>query len=71
LEFLLIYNDYDQILHQDVMANMLQTGSDNDSRQNYMKVAQVYDDGDIHAHYINEVIQEDKGILPIDYIQKR
>ncbi|HET9806993.1 MAG TPA: hypothetical protein VFP49_08805 [Nitrososphaeraceae archaeon] len=67
----MIYNDYDQILHQDVMANMLQTGSDNDSRQNYMKVAQVYDDGDIHAHYINEVIQEDKGILPIDYIQKR
>ncbi|MGE5634987.1 MAG: hypothetical protein ACM3VV_07115 [Deltaproteobacteria bacterium] len=50
---------------------MLQTGSDNDSRQNYMKVAQVHDDGDIHAHYINEVIQEDKGILPIDYIQKR
>ncbi len=50
----------------DVMTTMSQTGSDNDSRQNYMKIAQIYDDGDIHAHYINEVIQEDKGILPID-----
>jgi hypothetical protein len=50
----------------DVMANMSQTASDNDTRQNYMKVAQVYDDGDIHSHYINEVIQEDSGILPID-----
>ena len=50
----------------DVMTTMSQTGSDNDSRQNYMKIAQIYDDGDIHTHYINEVIQEDKGILPID-----
>lgn len=52
----------------DVMANMSQTNSDNDTRQNYMKVAQVYDDGDVHAHYVNEVIQEDSGIVPIDDI---
>jgi hypothetical protein len=50
----------------DVMANMSQTASDNDTRQNYMKVAQVYDDGDIHSHYVNEVIEEDSGIVPID-----
>lgn len=50
----------------DVMASMSRTATDNDTRQNYMKVAQLYDDGDMHAHYVNEVIQEDSGILPID-----
>ena len=50
----------------DVMASMSQTDTDKDTRQNYMKVAQLYDDGDMHAHYVNEVIQEDSGILPID-----
>ena len=48
------------------MASMSQTAPGNDTRQNYIKVAQVYDDGDIHARYINEIIQEDSGILPID-----
>ena len=50
----------------DVMASMSQTAAGNDTRQNYIKVAQVYDDGDIHARYINEIIQEDSGILPIE-----
>ena len=50
----------------DVMDKMSQTNSDNDTRQNYMKLAQVYDDGDVHAHYVNEVIQEDSGIEPRD-----
>ena len=50
----------------DVMANMSQTALEKDTRQNYMKVAQVYDDGDIHSHYVNEVIEEDSGIVPID-----
>ena len=50
----------------DVMASMSQTDTDKDTRQNYMKVAQLYDDGDMHAHYVNEVIQEDSGIFPID-----
>ncbi len=53
-------------VHIDVMASMSQTAPVNDTRQNYIKVAQVFDDGDIHAHYVNEVIQEDSGILPID-----
>ena len=52
----------------DVMASMSQTAPGNDTRQNYIKVAQVYDDGDIHARYINEIIQEDSGILPIEDI---
>ena len=50
----------------DVMASMSQTAPGNDTRQNYIKVAQVYDDGDIHARYINEIIHEDSGILPIE-----
>lgn len=50
----------------DVIANMSQTSLDNDTRQNYLKVAQVYDDEDIHSQYVNEVIQEDSGIVPID-----
>ena len=53
-------------VHIDVMASMSQTAPGNDTRQNYIKVAQVYDDGDIHARYINEIIQEDSGILPIE-----
>ena len=36
------------------------------SQENYLKVAQVYDDGDIHSHYIKEVRQEDQGFHPID-----
>jgi hypothetical protein len=50
----------------DIMANMPKADSDNDTRQNYIKVARIYDDGDIHSHYVNEVINEDNGIVPID-----
>jgi hypothetical protein len=38
----------------------------NDGGQNYIKVGEVYDDGDIHSQYVDEVIQEDSGIRPID-----
>ena len=31
----------------------------NDEGQNYIKVGNIYDDGDIHSHYVDEVIQED------------
>ena len=50
----------------DVMVSMAEKDSDNESTQNYIKAARVYDDGDFHSHYVNEVIQEDSGILPID-----
>jgi hypothetical protein len=48
----------------DLMASI--SKSSNNSQEDYVKVAQVYDDGDIHAHYLKEVIQEDEGIRPID-----
>jgi hypothetical protein len=33
-----------------------------------LKAAQVYDDGDIHVHYMKEVRQEDQGIHHIEEI---
>jgi hypothetical protein len=51
-------------VHIDVMATISQPSDD--SQNNYLKAAQVYDDGDIHSHYIKEVRQEDQGISPID-----
>jgi len=51
-------------VHIDVMATISQ--SPDASQENYLKVAQVYDDGDIHSHYIKEVRQEDQGFHPID-----
>ena len=38
----------------------------NDEGQNYIKVGDIYDDGDIHSHYVDEVIQEESGLRPID-----
>ena len=32
----------------------------------YMKVGEVYDDGDIHSHYMKEVEMEDQGVRPVD-----
>ena len=53
-------------VHIDIMATISQSHCN--SQENYLKVGQVYDDGDIHARYINEIIQEDSGILPIEDI---
>jgi len=38
----------------------------NHTNVTYMKAAQVYDDGDICAKYIHEVLREDEGIRPMD-----
>ncbi len=51
-------------VHIDVMATISQLPDD--SQNNYLKAAEVYDDGDIHSHYIKEIRQEDHGISPID-----
>jgi hypothetical protein len=51
-------------VHLDVMATISQSADD--SQRNYLKAAQVYDDGDIHSHYMKEVRQEDQGIRSID-----
>ncbi len=37
----------------------------NDLNPSYLKAGQVYDDGDIHSRYINEIIEEDEGRRPI------
>lgn len=34
--------------------------------QNYIKVGGIYDDGDIHSHYVDEIVQEDNGLRSID-----
>jgi hypothetical protein len=34
--------------------------------EGYMKIGEVYDDGDIHSHYIKEVRMEDQGVRPLD-----
>jgi hypothetical protein len=51
-------------VHIDVMATISQPSDD--SQNNYLKAAQVYDDGDIHSHYMKEARQEDQGISPKD-----
>ena len=51
-------------VHIDVMATISQPSDD--SQNNYLKAAQVYDDGDIHSHYMKEARQEDQGISTID-----
>ena len=40
----------------------------NDEGQNYITIGDIYDDGDIHTHYVDEVIQEDSGLRSIDEI---
>ena len=31
---------------------------------NYLKAGQVYDDGDTHTRYVDEIIEEDEGMRP-------
>ena len=39
----------------DIMASI--SRSPGNSQENYLKVGQVYDDGDVHSHYLKEVRQ--------------
>lgn len=48
----------------DILATI--SKSSVDSQENYIKAAQAYDDGDIHAHYLKEVKEENEGVRPID-----
>jgi hypothetical protein len=50
----------------DVMTTLEAANRTNASQ---MKAAQVYDDGDIHAKYIHEVLREDEGLQPADQDQ--
>jgi hypothetical protein len=51
-------------VHMDIMASI--SDSPGNSQENYLKAGEVYDDGDIHLHYIKEIRQEDLGIRPMD-----
>ena len=51
----------------DLMATVSSELPDNEG-QNYITVGDIYDDGDIHTHYVDEVIQEDSGLRSIDEI---
>jgi hypothetical protein len=48
----------------DLMATVLKISDDED--QNYIKVGDIYDDGDIHSHYVDEIKEEDNGLRSID-----
>ena len=51
----------------DLMATVSSALPDNEG-QNYITVGDIYDDGDIHTHYVDEVIQEDSRLRSIDEI---
>lgn len=47
----------------DIMAKLQNSNQKNSS---YLKAGTVYDNGDIHAKYLNEVIDEDRGFRPVE-----
>ena len=50
-------------LHQKQQQKQQQQTNGNDS--SYLKAGQVYDDGDIHSRYVDEIIEEDDGMRPL------
>lgn len=48
----------------DLMATV--SNKPDDKKQNYIKVGNIYDDGDIHSHYVDEIREEDEGLRSID-----
>ena len=51
----------------DIMTKLQQQqqSQSNNVNPSYLKAGQVYDDGDTHSRYINEIIEEDEGRRPI------
>ena len=50
----------------DIMTKLQQQQpQSNNVNPSYLKAGQVYDDGDTHSRYINEIIEEDEGRRPI------
>ena len=47
-------------LHQKKQQQQQANGNDS----SYLKAGQVYDDGDTHSRYVDEIIEEDDGIRP-------
>jgi hypothetical protein len=48
----------------DIVARI--SDSIGNTQDNYLKVGEVYDDGDIHSHYLKDVKLADQGLRPID-----
>jgi hypothetical protein len=51
-------------IRMDILASITEPAGN--TRGSYMKGGEVYDDGDIHAHYLKEVKLEDQGLSPLD-----
>ncbi len=49
-------------VRMDIMATLHQKSSDDNLT--YLKVGQVYDDGDIHSRYLEEIKEEEEGKRP-------
>jgi hypothetical protein len=52
-------------VRMDILATISDPAGTTDD-EGYMKIGEVYDDGDIHSHYIKEVRMEDQGVRPLD-----
>jgi hypothetical protein len=52
-------------IRMDILATISDPAGTTDD-EGYMKIGEVYDDGDIHSHYIKEVRMEDQGVRPLD-----
>jgi hypothetical protein len=52
-------------IRMDILASISDPAG-NTEDEGYMKIGEVYDDGDIHSHYIKEVRMEDQGVRPLD-----
>ena len=50
----------------DIMSKLHQKQQQqtNSNDSSYLKAGQVYDDGDIHSRYVDEIIDEDDGMRP-------
>ncbi len=51
----------------DIMSKLYQKQQQQQTNGNdssYLKAGQVYDDGDIHSRYVDEIIEEDEGMRP-------
>ena len=46
----------------DIMATLHKQSNDNNLT--FLKVGQVYDDGDIHSKYLEEIMEEEEGKRP-------
>lgn len=52
----------------DIMSKLHQKQQQQQTNGNdssYLKAGHVYDDGDIHARYVDEIIEEDDGMRPL------